>query len=137
MIEIKNLHKNFDNLEVLKGVSLNIKKGEIVSIIGSSGSGKSTLLRCINLLENPTHGEIFYKGENILDYNEKQWQEYRGKHCSIVFQDALTALNPTMNVGNQIVEKILLHKKVSSNSYEIRFTHVGKCRNSFFSMYRT
>ena len=54
IIEIKNLHKNFGKLEVLKGVNLDIYKGEVISIIGSSGSGKSTLLRCINLLEYPT-----------------------------------------------------------------------------------
>ena len=59
MIEIKNLYKNFENLQVLKGVSLNIKPKEKVVIIGSSGSGKSTLLRCINLLEKPTFGEIY------------------------------------------------------------------------------
>ena len=54
MIEIQHLSKSFGNLEVLKDVSLTIKKGEVVTIIGSSGSGKSTLLRCINLLEQPT-----------------------------------------------------------------------------------
>ena len=59
MIEIQHLSKSFGNLEVLKDVSLTIKKGEVVTIIGSSGSGKSTLLRCINLLEQPT-GERFY-----------------------------------------------------------------------------
>lgn len=67
MIEIKNLKKKFNNLEVLKDISLNIKKGEIVSLIGPSGSGKSTLLRCINLLETPTAGEILISGENITD----------------------------------------------------------------------
>ena len=60
MINIKNLYKNFENLEVLKGVSLNIKPKEKVVIIGSSGSGKSTLLRCMNLLEEPTFGEIYF-----------------------------------------------------------------------------
>ncbi len=69
MIRIENLHKNFGNLEVLKGVSLNINKGEIVSIIGSSGSGKSTLLRCINLLETPTNGSIIVDGINIGERN--------------------------------------------------------------------
>ena len=62
---IKNLHKNFDSLEVLKGINLDIKTGSVVAIIGSSGSGKSTLLRCINLLEQPTSGEILFNGVNI------------------------------------------------------------------------
>ena len=61
MIEIQHLSKSFGNLEVLKDVSLTIKKGEVVTIIGSSGSGKSTLLRCINLLEQPTGGEFYSK----------------------------------------------------------------------------
>lgn len=66
IIQINHLKKSFGNNEVLKDVSLAVKKGEIVTIIGSSGSGKSTLLRCINLLEKPTDGEILYKGENVL-----------------------------------------------------------------------
>lgn len=62
MLEIKNIYKNFGSLEVLKGVSTTIDKGEVVSIIGASGSGKSTLLRCMNLLEEPTFGEIWMEG---------------------------------------------------------------------------
>ena len=65
MLEIKNIYKNFGKLEVLKGVSTEIKKGEVVSIIGASGSGKSTLLRCMNLLEVPTFGEVWLDG-NLL-----------------------------------------------------------------------
>lgn len=56
LIEIKDVHKTFDNFDVLKGINLNIEKGQVVTIIGSSGSGKSTLLRCLNLLEVPTSG---------------------------------------------------------------------------------
>lgn len=67
IIEIKNLHKNFGKLEVLKGVNLDIYKGEVISIIGSSGSGKSTLLRCINLLEYPTSGNIYFNNLDIVD----------------------------------------------------------------------
>ncbi len=67
MIKIDNLHKSFGNNEVLKGISKEIKKGEVVAIIGPSGSGKSTFLRCINLLEIPTQGDIFVEGENLTD----------------------------------------------------------------------
>ena len=63
MLEIKNIYKNFDKLEVLKGVSTEIQKGEVISIIGASGSGKSTLLRCMNLLETPTFGEVWMDGQ--------------------------------------------------------------------------
>jgi len=67
VIRVNNLHKNFGNLEVLKGVSLEVKKGEVLVIIGPSGSGKSTILRCINLLEEPTKGDIYIEGEKIND----------------------------------------------------------------------
>ncbi|MGB4587878.1 MAG: amino acid ABC transporter ATP-binding protein [Clostridiaceae bacterium] len=67
MISVKNLRKNFGKLEVLKGVNVEIKKGEVVVVIGPSGSGKSTFLRCLNLLEEPTDGEITFEGISITD----------------------------------------------------------------------
>lgn len=66
VIEIKDLHKSFGNLEVLKGVDISAHKGDVVSLIGSSGSGKSTLLRCANLLEDSQQGEILFKGEPVV-----------------------------------------------------------------------
>ena len=67
IIEIKQLHKSFDDQIVLKGIDLNIKKGEVVCIIGASGSGKSTLLRCLNRLEKPQKGTIIFQGKDLLD----------------------------------------------------------------------
>ena len=67
MIDVKNLKKSFGDLEVLKGVSQHISKGERVVLIGPSGSGKSTFLRCLNLLETPTSGEIIFEGQSITD----------------------------------------------------------------------
>ncbi|MBR0277189.1 MAG: amino acid ABC transporter ATP-binding protein [Clostridia bacterium] len=67
MIKVKNLHKYFGDLEVLKGIDEHISKGEVVCIIGPSGSGKSTFLRCLNLLEAPTKGNIYIDGEDITD----------------------------------------------------------------------
>jgi len=69
VIVIKDLHKSFGTLEVLRGINEHIKKGEVVVVIGPSGSGKSTFLRCINLLEQPTKGEIFIEGVSITDKN--------------------------------------------------------------------
>ena len=66
VIQVNNLYKNFGKEEVLKGINLTVKKGEIVTIIGSSGSGKSTLLRCLNYLEIPTKGEILFHGKNYF-----------------------------------------------------------------------
>ncbi len=67
MIKIKNLHKNFGDLEVLKNISINVKKGEIIAVIGPSGSGKSTFLRCINRLEEPSDGHIFIHDIDLMD----------------------------------------------------------------------
>ena len=66
IINIHGLKKYFGNLEVLKNIEFQVNKGEVITIIGASGSGKSTLLRCINLLENPDSGQIFYQGKDIL-----------------------------------------------------------------------
>lgn len=69
MINVNNLHKYFGENEVLKGIDETINKGEVVVVIGPSGSGKSTFLRCLNLLEEPTDGEIIFEGKNITDKN--------------------------------------------------------------------
>jgi len=67
VISVKNLHKKFGDLHVLRGVDVNIQKGEKVVLIGPSGSGKTTLLRCLNLLEQPTEGQVFFQGAEITD----------------------------------------------------------------------
>ena len=65
ILRIEDLHKSFGETDVLKGISLDIEKGEVVVVLGPSGSGKSTMLRCLNLLEKPTAGKIFFEGEEI------------------------------------------------------------------------
>lgn len=84
ILEIRHLSKSFGDNVVLKDIDFAVKKGQVISIIGSSGSGKSTLLRCINLLEKPGGGEIIYKGENILGENH-DISKYR-THLGMVFQ---------------------------------------------------
>ena len=74
IIEVRNLCKSFGDHIVLRGVSLSVKQGEVIAIIGSSGSGKSTLLRCINLLEEPSGGDILFEGKSILDESVKKEQ---------------------------------------------------------------
>ena len=78
MIKVENLHKHFGKLQVLKGISEQVEKGEVVSIIGPSGSGKSTFLRCLNLLETPDEGKIFFEGQDItapgIDINQYRQQ---------------------------------------------------------------
>lgn len=84
VIRLEHLKKNFGNLEVLKDISMEIKKGEVVAIIGPSGSGKSTMLRCMNLLETPTGGNIYIGGKNILE-KSTNITEIRKNVC-MVFQ---------------------------------------------------
>ncbi|MFI3729294.1 amino acid ABC transporter ATP-binding protein [Vagococcus fluvialis] len=72
MIETIDLEKNYDELEVLKGISTTIKKGEIVAIIGPSGSGKSTFLRCLNLMEKPTKGDVLFKEKSLIKASKKE-----------------------------------------------------------------
>lgn len=83
-LEIKKLSKSFGDLEVLRDVNISVSKGEVVVIIGPSGSGKSTMLRCVNLLEQPSSGEIYYQEENVMKL-EKRVTEYR-KNVGMVFQ---------------------------------------------------
>lgn len=85
MIQIQHLEKKFDNLTVLKDVNINIKRGEVISVIGPSGTGKSTLLRCLNLLEWPTGGSIIVDGEELLSANKVDAPKLRRK-MGMVFQ---------------------------------------------------
>ena len=86
IIDIKHLKKSYGQNEVLKDISLSVTKGEVISIIGSSGSGKSTFLRSINLLEEPTAGEILFHGQNVLkkDYNLTEYREKIGHGFPII-----------------------------------------------------
>ena len=83
LLQIKDLHKKFGKLEVLKGVNINVEKGEKIVILGSSGSGKSTGLRCVNLLETPTSGQILYNAEDITKQNINKYR----KKVGMVFQN--------------------------------------------------
>ena len=98
MLEIKKLKKNFGNKKVLKGINLNVEKGEIVGIIGPSGCGKSTFLRSINLLEKPTSGEVVFEGKDLTKIDDLT--EYRRK-IGMVFQNF--NLFDYMNVLDNII----------------------------------
>ncbi len=108
VIDIKHLNKTFGNHEVLKDVNFQVRKGEVVTLIGASGSGKSTLLRCINLLETPTGGEIIFNGENILTegYNKEKYRT----HLGMVFQQ-FNLFNNLDVLGNCIVGQVKVLKR--------------------------
>jgi len=110
VIKVTNLHKRFGKLEVLKGVDVEVKKGEVVVVIGPSGSGKSTFLRCLNLLEEPTSGEIIFEGTNITS-KENDINKQRQK-MGMVFQQF--NLFPNMSVLDNITFAPKKLKKLSS-----------------------
>lgn len=109
MISIKDLHKSFGDSDVLKGIDLHVDKGEIIAIIGPSGSGKSTILRCMNLLEEPTKGEIIFEGQNIAD-KKVNIDKVRQK-IGMVFQNFY--LFPHMTVQDNITLAPTKVKKIS------------------------
>ena len=86
MIRVKDIHKSFGSLEVLKGVDLEIQKGEIVSIIGKSGAGKTTLLQIIGTLDKADSGKVEINGVDVSGLSEKELAEFRNKHIGFVFQ---------------------------------------------------
>ena len=86
MIEVKNIHKSFGTLEVLKGVNLTVKKGEIVSIIGKSGAGKTTLLQIIGTLDKPDSGSIMIDNVDVFALKEKELADFRNRHIGSIFQ---------------------------------------------------
>ncbi len=115
-IEVRNLSKRFGDHEVLKDISLSVNQGEIISIIGSSGSGKSTILRCINLLEEPTGGNIIIDGQNIIN-NDAAKANMR-KEVGMVFQSF--NLFENMNVlNNCMIGQIKVLKRNKDEAREI------------------
>ena len=121
MLEVKNLSINFSDRgileEAVKNVSFSMRAGEILGIVGESGSGKTLtaltiagLLKTNALLET---GEILLEGTNLLSLNRKEWRQFQGNQISMIFQEPMTALNPTMKIGKQVGEALLLHTDLS------------------------
>ena len=123
ILEVKNLrvsyHTYAGEVKAVRGVQFSLEKGQALAIVGESGCGKSVTAKSImGLIKAPQgeikeNSEILYNGENILKYNKKQWQHYKGGECAIIFQDALASLNPTMRVGKQIMENLMGHKNMT------------------------
>lgn len=123
ILEVKDLRVSFNTyageVKAVRGVNFELERGKALAIVGESGCGKSVTAKTImGLVKKPQAeikdgSEILYNGENVLHYNKKQWQRYKGGECAIIFQDALAALNPTMRVGKQIMENLMVHKHLS------------------------
>ena len=123
IIDIQHVNKSYGTHEVLRDINFSVKKGEVVTIIGSSGSGKSTLLRCINLLEKPSGGKIIYRGENILD-DKHDIYAYR-RHLGMVFQQ-FNLFNNHNVLGNCVVGqmKVLKRSKEEAENVAMKYLKV-------------
>ena len=124
ILEVKNMHTYFftDNgtIKSVDGVDMELKKGSTLGIVGESGSGKSvTALSVMGLLMGTTgkvvEGEILLEGKDLLKCSDEERREMRGRDISMIFQEPMTSLNPVMKIGDQIMENILLHQKVSKD----------------------
>jgi oligopeptide transport system ATP-binding protein len=122
LLEVKDLYVSFDThggeVHAVRGVNFNLKKGETLAIVGESGSGKSVTSKALmGLIPNPPgrikQGEIRFDGRDLTKLSEKELQEIRGKEIAMIFQDPMTSLNPTMTIGNQIMEGLIKHQKMS------------------------
>ena len=123
ILEIRHLGKSFGTHEVLRDIDFNVKKGDVISIIGASGSGKSTLLRCINLLETPSSGEILYHGKNVVGRGVSA-PEYRS-HVGMVFQQFNLFNNMTV-LENCMVGQVKVLKRKKEEAREQAMTYLEK-----------
>ncbi|MFJ5963784.1 ABC transporter ATP-binding protein [Bacillus sp. NPDC093026] len=129
ILEVKDLAISFKTyggeVQAIRGVNFHLNKGETLAIVGESGSGKSVTSQAImRLIPMPPgyfkRGEILFDGQDIVKKSEKQMQSIRGKEISMIFQDPMTSLNPTMKIGKQITEVLFKHEQISKEAAEKR-----------------
>jgi oligopeptide/dipeptide ABC transporter, ATP-binding protein, C-terminal domain len=128
LLEINDLHVSFrtfaGTVRAVRGVSLHLKKKETLALVGESGSGKSVICRSIMglLAKNAVidGGEIRFHGEDLLAKSSREMRRIRGKKISMVFQNPMTSLNPTLTIGYQLAEPLLLHEKLSKSAAKKR-----------------
>jgi len=134
LVEVKNLRKFFPVrthflsreklfVQAVNNVSLTIKRGETLGLVGESGCGKSTLGRLILRLEEPTAGEIYFEGENILQFKAERLRQMR-RQMQIIFQDPYSSLNPRKTVGSIIGEPLVIHKIGTKKEQEERVRYL-------------
>ena len=121
LLQVIDLHTSFKTdkgeVKAVNGVTYTLEAGKSLGIVGESGSGKSvsaySIMQILDGNGHITQGKVLFKGEDITKYTPKQMEDFRGKHCSMIFQDPMTSLNPVYTVGNQIMEAITTHNSVS------------------------
>ncbi|AJY76794.1 ABC transporter ATP-binding protein [Paenibacillus beijingensis] len=122
ILAVENLEVSFHTqsgiVDAVRGVSFSLQKGETLAIVGESGSGKSVTAKSImgllpKQIASKRAGKIMYEGKNILEFSRRKMQDLRGAEISMVFQDPMTSLNPTMTIGKQLREGLYRHRKIS------------------------
>ena len=118
LVDVKNLSVSYftyaGEVQAVRNISFTVESGKTTALVGESGCGKSVTSKSLmGLIERPGRikegSSITYNGRDILQFTEKEWQAFRGQECSMIFQDALVSLNPTMKIGRQIVENLANH----------------------------
>ena len=129
LVDVKNLSVSYftyaGEVQSVRDISFSIEKGKTIALVGESGCGKSVTAKSLmGLIEKPGKikegSQIVYDGKNILEFTEKQWQDFRGKECSMIFQDALVSLNPTMKIGKQVIENLNNHNTAKLSFAELK-----------------
>lgn len=128
ILEVKDLHTSFKTdageVQSVNGVSFALEPSKTLGIVGESGSGKSvtaySIMQILDSNGSIKSGEILYNGDDITKWDKKKINSFRGKKCSIIFQDPMTSLNPVFTVGNQLMEAIKLHTNRSKNEIKDR-----------------
>ncbi|MEH7884414.1 ABC transporter ATP-binding protein [Bacillus sp. JJ1609] len=129
ILEVKDLNISFHTfageVQAIRGVNFELKKGETLAIVGESGSGKSVTTKAIMRLLPPGNseiksGQILFDGKDLTKLTDRQMQKIRGKDISMIFQDPMTSLNPTMQVGKQIMEPLIKHQNMSKSGAKER-----------------
>lgn len=129
ILNIENLNVSFythnGEVQAVRGIDLSVSKGEVLCIVGESGSGKSVTAHTImQLIPTPPgkvkEGRINYLGEDLLKYNDREMQKIRGSEISMIFQDPMTAINPTSRIGKQIMEGLIKHQSLSKDAAKLK-----------------
>ena len=119
ILKVKDLSVNNNSVKILKNISFNIKKGEILGIVGESGCGKSTLIRALiqmmNKSEEIISGEILFNERNLLSLDSKQIRKLRGNNLAVIFQNPGATLNPIRKIGKQFVQTMQSHMNINKN----------------------
>ena len=129
ILQVKDLHVHYitdeEDVRAVNGISFDLYKGDCIGLVGETGAGKTTTARAImQLVQSPpgviTNGEIIFRGKNLIFNTERENEKIRGNGISMIFQDPMTALNPTMTVGAQLVEVLRRHEQVGRKEAERR-----------------